>query len=83
MGDESNFFHRDMVRPHTEELLDAKPQELILDIACGNGNFSECLAGRGVQVVAIDYSPKMIELAKKRRAKYRDNLILKFAMLHL
>ena len=40
MGDESNYFHRDLVRPHTEELLGAQEGELILDIACGNGNFS-------------------------------------------
>lgn len=74
MGDESNFFHCDLVRPHTEELLDAKGGELILDIACGNGNFSERLAAQGVDVVAIDYSSKMVELAKKRRTKYADNI---------
>lgn len=68
MGDESNSFHRDLVRPFTEKLLNAKSGELILDIACGNGNFSEYLAMRGVNVVAFDYSTQMVELAKKRRA---------------
>ncbi len=74
MGDESNFFHCDMVRPHTEELLDVKEGELVLDIACGNGNFSQRMAQRGARVVAVDYSPKMIELAQKRRAKFAANI---------
>ncbi len=74
MGDESNFFHRDMVRPHTEELLGDVAEKLILDIACGNGNFSERLAERGARVVAIDYSPKMVELARRRRVKFADSI---------
>ncbi len=74
MGDESNFFHCDMVRPYTEELLDVKEGEFILDIACGNGNFSERMAQRGAMVVAIDYSPRMVELAKKRRTKFAKNI---------
>ncbi len=67
MGDESNFFHCDIVRPNVEQLLQVKKDDLVLDIACGNGNFSARMAQQGTQVVAFDYSPKMIELAKKRR----------------
>lgn len=67
MGDESNDFHRDLVRPSTERLLDVKDGDLVLDIACGNGNFSKQLADNGASVVAFDYSPRMIELAAKRR----------------
>lgn len=67
MGDESNDFHRDIVRPSTERLLDVKDGDLVLDIACGNGNFSKRLADNGASVVAFDYSPRMIELAAKRR----------------
>ncbi len=74
MGDESNYFHRDLVRPHTEELLHVHPGDLILDIACGNGNFSQRLAERGATVVAFDYSPNMIDLAKKRRANVLDRV---------
>ena len=69
MGDESNFFHCDLVRPFTESLLDVRSGELILDIACGNGNFSEKLAQLGAKVVAFDYSERMVELARKRREK--------------
>ena len=72
MGDESNFFHCDIVRPGVEKLLDIKKGDFVLDIACGNGNFSARIAQQGVSVVAFDYSPKMIELAKKRREEYFD-----------
>ena len=64
MGDESNEFHREVVRPKVTELLSPNPADYILDIACGNGNYSSYLAQRGASVVAFDYSKKMIELAK-------------------
>ncbi len=74
MGDESNDFHRDVVRPKVTELLDIKDGDFILDISCGNGNYSAFMAQRGAKVVAFDYSPKMIELAKKRRAQFLDKI---------
>ena len=67
MGQESNDFHRLLVRPGTEELLQVKAGEFVLDIACGNGNFSQRLADLGARVVAFDYSKTMIDRAKKRR----------------
>lgn len=70
MGEHSNQFHREVVRPKVTELLCPQAGELILDIACGNGNYSAYLAGRGVRVVAFDYSSSMIALAKKRQEKY-------------
>ena len=44
MGDESNDFHREVVRPKVTELLNPDPTDYILDIACGNGNYSAYLA---------------------------------------
>lgn len=74
MGDESNDFHRQIVRPKTVELLNIQKEELVFDIACGNGNFSEFLASLGAKVVAFDFSEKMIDLAKKRRVKYKNSI---------
>ena len=44
MGDESNEFHREVVRPKVTELLSPNPADYILDIACGNGNYSNILS---------------------------------------
>ncbi len=74
MGDESNFFHCDIVRPNVEKLLNINENDLVLDIACGNGNFSQRMAKQGAKVIAFDYSPKMIELAIKRRADVLDKV---------
>jgi len=42
----------------------------ILEIGCGTGRFSRLLAGRAERVLAIDLSPQMIRLARKRSKLY-------------
>ena len=74
MGNESNDFHREVVRPKVTELLNPDPTDYILDIACGNGNYSAYLAEKAVSVLAFDYSEKMVELAKKRQKRYADHI---------
>ena len=72
MGDESNEFHREVVRPKVTELLSPNPADYILDIACGNGNYSSYLAQRGASVVAFDYSKKMIEFSLIEYGSFDD-----------
>ena len=74
MGDESNFYHRDIVRPGTEKLLELAPGDFVLDAACGTGNFSQRMARQGARVVAFDYSPRMIAHARRRRADVLDRV---------
>ena len=74
MGDTSNYFYNNLVCPDTDTLLDIKPGDFVLDIACGNGNYSERLALRGARIVAFDYSANMIEHAKRRRAHVLDKV---------
>ncbi len=74
MGDESNRFHREVVRPKVSELLNVQPDDFILDAACGNGNYSAYMAEQGAKVVAFDYSPKMIRLAQKRQIRFKDSI---------
>jgi magnesium-protoporphyrin O-methyltransferase len=51
-------------------LLDWLPQDLhgqrILDAGCGTGAFAIAAARRGAQVVAIDISPSLVEVAQRR-----------------
>ena len=79
MGEVGNDFHQNMIRPATLRMLLPKSGERIIDIACGNGIFSRYLAERGVEVVAFDYSPAMIENAKKRCADFSENITFSVA----
>lgn len=74
MGDASNDFHREAVRPGVTELLRPGPGDYILDAACGNGNYSAYLAEQGAAVLAFDYSEAMVALARKRRARQASRI---------
>jgi len=58
---------RDRMR---QAMLDLLPVQLagrrILDAGCGTGALAQELAGRGAQVLAIDLSPTLVELARQR-----------------
>ncbi|HYV13585.1 MAG TPA: class I SAM-dependent methyltransferase [Pyrinomonadaceae bacterium] len=53
-------------RPATLSLLPDVKGKRVLDAACGPGVYSEWLLSHGAEVVALDASPKMVELAKRR-----------------
>lgn len=55
------------ILPEYMEDLGLKPKKW-LDIACGEGSLAVSMAERGYQMIGIDQSPKMIDLAKKRAA---------------
>lgn len=76
MMGEGNAFQRVLIGPATERLLQVRPDETVLDVACGNGVFSRRLAELGARVVAIDFSEKFIELARARtdKAGYGDRI---------
>jgi SAM-dependent methyltransferase len=63
-----------LIAPMVERMLGIQSGERVLDIACGNGQFSRRLAELGVSVVASDFSPKLIELAKKRTTENSDKI---------
>ncbi len=50
--------------PHWLEMLDFKPSSL-LDLACGAGEFAIAQAKDGLQVVGLDQSQSLLELAKE------------------
>lgn len=51
-------------------MLDMLPPQLsgrrILDAGCGTGALAQELAGRGARVLAVDLSPTLVELARRR-----------------
>jgi 2-polyprenyl-3-methyl-5-hydroxy-6-metoxy-1,4-benzoquinol methylase len=65
-GDEGNRFHRQLIGPAVEGLLALEPGERVLDIACGSGVMARRLAALGGRVTAVDFSPQLIEMARRR-----------------
>jgi ubiquinone/menaquinone biosynthesis C-methylase UbiE len=59
-------------RPATLSLLPEVKGKRVLDAACGPGVYSEWLVARGAEVVSVDASPKMVELAKQRLGEASD-----------
>jgi ubiquinone/menaquinone biosynthesis C-methylase UbiE len=66
---EGNTFHKTLIEPTQLRLLDIKPGQKILDVACGNGQFSRKMAEMGAQVTGIDFAEKLIEIAKSKGGK--------------
>jgi SAM-dependent methyltransferase len=48
------------------EWLDAKPNERILDLGCGDGQLTQRIAATGAQVCGADLSPEMVAAARSR-----------------
>ncbi len=71
MGDEGNDFFNILCWPALASLLDPKPGDHILDIACGNGLTTRRLAELGARVTAFDFSANLIEYAKTRLTNYQ------------
>jgi SAM-dependent methyltransferase len=74
MGDEGNDFHRELVAPSAERLLDLRPGESVLEIGCGAGLFARQMAQAGAHVVATDFSDVFLERAKARAGEYADRI---------
>ena len=60
-----NSFEQNKLLPLLGDIKDIK----ILDIGAGTGRLSVLLANRGARVTALDVSPKMLELVKRKNDK--------------
>ena len=52
-----------------ERALDLKKGDRVLDLGCGNGRHSILLAELGYQVIGVDYSKSLLEMAKREAGK--------------
>lgn len=48
------------------EYADVTPESRILEVGCGSGLFTEMFAESGAQIVALDLSPDLLDLARQR-----------------
>ncbi len=63
---DEDSYQKQVILPNLMRVLDPKPHEKILDIACGQGFFTEELAIRGVDAIGFDISPELVRKAESR-----------------
>jgi SAM-dependent methyltransferase len=76
MGEEGNAFVNVLQWPSIQPMLDVRPGQRILDIACGNGLYARRLAALGAQVTAFDFSEELVRLARARDMSNIDYHVL-------
>jgi ubiquinone/menaquinone biosynthesis C-methylase UbiE len=57
-------WQRHLIQPSVERLLRLEPGERVLEIACGNGEFARRMSELGGQVLAVDFSERMLDRAR-------------------
>jgi ubiquinone/menaquinone biosynthesis C-methylase UbiE len=77
MGAEGRSFQKVLLGPATERLLELKPGEEVLDVACGNGAFTRRMAQLGAKVTGCDFSEKQLEFANKRTKENKERIEFK------
>jgi len=71
---EGKHFQQVLLGPNIERMLNVVPGMHILEIACGNGNFSRRLAILGANVTAFDFSQNFITRARNKNQSYADQI---------
>lgn len=63
-----------VVRPAVERLLELRPGQRVLEVACGNGALARRLAELGAHVLASDFSAEFVRIAEER-TRARPDLV--------
>lgn len=62
----NDTYHEKVIYPNLLRIIGAPKNTKILDLACGQGQFSDILAKSSAQVTGVDIGKELIELAEKR-----------------
>lgn len=65
-GEQGDLNKEVLLTPTLLSLIGCVKDKRLLDAGCGEGYLSRILADRGAEITAVDYSPRMIEIAKER-----------------
>ncbi len=69
---EGNAFHKTLIEPTQLAMLEIKPGQHVLDIACGNGQFARKMASLGASVTAVDFVENFIRIARAKSSQDID-----------
>lgn len=62
----NNHYHQFLLKQLPDQC------QTVLDLGCGTGQFSRMLAERADEVIAIDLSPKSIQIARQRSQQFNN-----------
>jgi ubiquinone/menaquinone biosynthesis C-methylase UbiE len=69
-----DYYRDELNNPATFELIGDVRGRLVLDLACGEGYNTRILAKKGAKVTGVDFSEKLVELARREEAKEKLGL---------
>lgn len=64
--EEKGTYQRELILPNLTSRMNIQKGETILDLACGEGFFSREFYKRGADVIGVDISKELIEIARKK-----------------
>lgn len=64
-----DYYRDELNNPATFKLIGDVRGQRVLDVACGEGYNTRILARKGAKVTGVDFSEKLIDLAKQEEAK--------------
>jgi 2-polyprenyl-3-methyl-5-hydroxy-6-metoxy-1,4-benzoquinol methylase len=67
IGEQGTSHQQKTIIPGVQRLLDLKPGQKVLDIACGQGVLCRALAQKGISAVGIDLADSLIDAARQRQ----------------
>lgn len=76
---DSDSYQRQIIMPNIVRIINPAPGKKVLDIACGQGLFSESMIDKGASVVGVDISPELIAIAKDRFVNKASSVSLNFS----
>ncbi len=74
VGSEGHFYHQTVILPNLLRLMDLKPTDSVLDLACGSGILAKYIP-EDIAYTGLDLSPNLLDLAKNG-AKSKQKFIL-------
>lgn len=62
-------------QPSGEGALLASERDLVLDLGCGTGTLTELLAGKGYDMIGVDLSQEMLNVALEKKEQSGSNIL--------
>jgi 2-polyprenyl-3-methyl-5-hydroxy-6-metoxy-1,4-benzoquinol methylase len=69
-----DYYREEMNNPAAFRMIGNVKGKHVLDLSCGEGYNTRILAGMGARVVGVDFSKKMIELARQKEREEKQRI---------